>query len=165
MSYSCKNSQSSPFLQRCLNQCLQTIVLSPRTCLKGQLAPLAQVPSIKNSHKTALFSGGFVTAVNTSRLINVQTYCPCQGTAWAVHQVALPEKLRSQIHNHPRYQPGLAEPLQVRCNHLTLVSALNRKITWYTHGVPRESHCDTVVHHAKGYTYYSALKICSANVS
>ena len=34
MSYSCKNSQESPFLHNPRNQCLQTIVLSPLTCLK-----------------------------------------------------------------------------------------------------------------------------------
>ena len=56
MSYSCRNSQSSPFLHRCLSQCLQTIVLSPRTWRKGQCAPLVQVPLRKNSHNAALFS-------------------------------------------------------------------------------------------------------------
>lgn len=49
--YSCRNSQSSPFLQRPRNQCLQTTVFSmpnlftaSKLCFNGQAEPLKQIP-------------------------------------------------------------------------------------------------------------------------
>lgn len=50
MSYSCRNSQLSPFLQRPRSQCLQTTRRSPRTCRNGQETPLLQVPDKKQVH-------------------------------------------------------------------------------------------------------------------
>ena len=74
MSYSCKNSQSSPFLHRCLSQCLQTMVLSPRTCLKGQWAPRTQEPLVKNVHRGALFSAYKKKKMKVQKFIILMTH-------------------------------------------------------------------------------------------
>lgn len=106
MSYSCRNSQSSPFLHKCLSQCLQTIVLSPRTWRKGQCAPLVQVPLRKNSHNAALFSVCifvcrirmiFISIWYNNYSIYLYTHYPSPQRAWAWIQAVCPEHLLSQI--------------------------------------------------------------------
>ena len=48
ISYSCKNSQSSPFLQSPRSQCLHTTLRSPLTWRNGHAFALAQQPWMKN---------------------------------------------------------------------------------------------------------------------
>ena len=49
MSYSCKNSHSSPFLHKPRSQCLHTTDLSPLTCRNGHRLFLLQVEFTNNS--------------------------------------------------------------------------------------------------------------------